>query len=291
MSVPGQSRTSTGLTFGAALRIARQSNGFYKHPLEAENPPAKRACVEKPTPNLLKPTSIVTVNVRKNEDGEYETFRVHSNYICHYSPFFQAAFNGGFEEADKQELNLEDTNPLAFGVFVTWLYTQNICRDSEDAMKNDITWYSVLIDLWILADTILVPRLQNQTLEDIDKHRAVVKRIPRRLYHQIYDGTSPGSPLRLYLIDYCINSPRETAEVDSHPTQLLVDIINEMRSQTRAQPCRSWRWQLQIEDWTKYMVDEEVGRDIEQRHELLDNLESTQNDGNASTLETTVPGE
>ncbi|CZR58478.1 uncharacterized protein PAC_08370 [Phialocephala subalpina] len=288
MSAPGPSH----IPFNRRLGISQnpRSSGFCKHPLEADDPPAKRARTEKPAPNLLKPTSIVTVNVRKNEDDEYETFPVHSNYICHYSPFFKAAFQGGFEEADKQEMNLEDTNPLAFGIFVTWLYTQQICRDSEDVMKNDITWYSILIDLWILADTVLVPRLQNKILEEIDIHRTATKRIPRLLYHQIYNGTSAESPLRLYLIDYCVNSPRETAEVDSHPPQLLVDIINETRSRVRAQPGKCRRWQLQDENWHKYLVDEEAGQDFEQRHELLDNLESTQNGVDASALEMTILG-
>lgn len=187
-------------------------------------------------------------------------------------------------------MNLEDTNPTAFGVFVTWLYTQNICRDSEGTMKNDITWYTVLIDLWILADTILAPRLQNHTLEAIDEARVAYRRIPRLLFHQIYNGTSQGSMLRRYLIDYCVNSPRETAEVDNHPPQLLVDIINEIRSQTRAQG-KTRRWQVRDEDWTKYLVDEDVGEDIEQRQELLDNLECTQNDVGPEALDTTIVAE
>lgn len=108
------------------------------------------------TPNLVGPQTIVTVNVRKHAGAKIHPFRIHKNYLCHYSPYFEAAFNGRFIEGETQVLELEDTEPRIFGIFVNWLYVQKITdEDGQLASCSDC------INLWILADKILVPSLQN----------------------------------------------------------------------------------------------------------------------------------
>jgi len=47
----------------------------------------------------------------------------------------------------------------AFGVFTNWLYTQTIMDSSGGAPKVD-----VLANLWIFAERILHPKLQNQVM-------------------------------------------------------------------------------------------------------------------------------
>jgi hypothetical protein len=64
-----------------------------------------------------------------DNDGteEYKTtFPIHKAIVCHYSPFFDATFNGNFEEGTTQEIDLRDTEPAVFSVFVEWFYSQKV---------------------------------------------------------------------------------------------------------------------------------------------------------------------
>jgi hypothetical protein len=69
---------------------------------------------------IRDPQPIVEVHVI-SPFGHTKTYRVHKNFICYYSPFFDAAFNGNFTEGDTQSMKLGDTCTEAFGIFVNWL--------------------------------------------------------------------------------------------------------------------------------------------------------------------------
>lgn len=107
---------------------------------------------------------MVAINVSLEAECEAECFYVHKNFITHYSPYFNAAFNGNFAEGQSQKLDLEDTEPHVFGTFVNWLYSQDI-ENAEGEVPDD----STLVNLWLLADKCLVPRLQNQVMRALDK--------------------------------------------------------------------------------------------------------------------------
>ena len=107
---------------------------------------------------------MVTINVSLDAECEVESFYVHKNFITHYSPYFNAAFNGSFAEGQTQKMSLEDTEPHVFGTFVNWLYSQEI-----ENVDGEVPEDSTLINLWLLADKCLVPKLQNQVIRALDK--------------------------------------------------------------------------------------------------------------------------
>lgn len=86
-------------------------------------------------------------------------FSIHKDFICHYSPFFKAAFNSNFKEGQTQEITL-DVDEIAFGVIANWFYTQKILDTS-----GKVPLQSVLARVWILADRFLIPVLQNQVMD------------------------------------------------------------------------------------------------------------------------------
>ncbi|PVH71818.1 hypothetical protein DL98DRAFT_89832 [Cadophora sp. DSE1049] len=152
-------------------------------------------------PNLVGPQEIVKVNVHacsegvKDEDEtHHQSFPIHKNHICHYSSFFDAAFNGNFAEARSQEVDLYEVKPETFGIFVNWIYTQDVV--SEDGEVPNVHG---LIHLWLLADRILVPSLQNQAIDLIERTRQQKgnDRLPSELFPIIYDNTNAESALRL----------------------------------------------------------------------------------------------
>jgi hypothetical protein len=54
--------------------------------------------------------------------GLEQTFLVHKEIIRYYSLFFDAAFNGKFQEGKTQSMILDDTDPQLFAVLVEWFY-------------------------------------------------------------------------------------------------------------------------------------------------------------------------
>jgi hypothetical protein len=67
---------------------------------------------------------MVTVETGDGEKIPHETFTIHKAFICHHSPFFRAAFEGNFLEAQTQLLKLDDVEGEIFGIFVDWVYTK-----------------------------------------------------------------------------------------------------------------------------------------------------------------------
>jgi len=83
------------------------------------------------------------------------------------------AFNSEFKEGRTQKYKLEDTNPDKFRVFVQWLYNQTLtyiyCEEdvkiySEDHGARCEKETISRIELWVLAEKLLIPQLQNKAM-------------------------------------------------------------------------------------------------------------------------------
>jgi hypothetical protein len=169
---------------------------------------------------------MVTINLKPLEQKrKRKVFVVHKNFICHYSPYFDAAFNGNFEEARSQALDLEDINPFMFEMFVSWIYTQDVCYPDGEA--------GYLILLWLLAERFLVPRLQNQTLELLHKEQGRSNKLPGAdLVRVLYENTTEASPLRKYVIWTCAAGLRrnpQCPENEDYPPEFFFDMIAYLR--------------------------------------------------------------
>ncbi|TVY87472.1 hypothetical protein LAWI1_G006420 [Lachnellula willkommii] len=205
-------------------------------------------------PSFVDATEMVKINVFESpsndnkEGGEKvnsaevtkKPFLVHKAILCHYSPFFDAAFNGGFEEDTTQELDLPDTDPIVFGILVEWAYSQRVMMSTTET-RNDLF---TLMKLWVLADRCLIPRLQNETLVYLEARRAALSGTLPRLdtFTYLYDNTAHRSPLRQYFAHLASNGmvndgsqrPELTSKVSKRlPHLMLVDIITCMIEQVR----------------------------------------------------------
>lgn len=106
---------------------------------------------------------------------------------------------------------LEETNVHAFGMFNEWLYTgkikEEICQESclpAQKLAKDRPTFSQLLDVWLLGDYLIAPKLQNYVVDLIEtKHmrRAVP---PLNEFHYFYRRTQSGSPMRKFIVDMCI---------------------------------------------------------------------------------------
>lgn len=94
---------------------------------------------------------------------EYK-FVVYKDIICHYSPFFHAAFNGNFEEGRTQTINFVDVDHEIFDLLLKWIYT----KDIKNVMDQRPSLMSCA-KLWMLGDRFLMPEMQNHAMDQIHK--------------------------------------------------------------------------------------------------------------------------
>lgn len=168
---------------------------------------------------------MATINVADETKSKKQTFIVHKDFICHYSPFFHAAFNGRFVEGQTQIMELEDVEPAAFHLFVSWLYSQRLMDEQEESPSA-----TTLIRLWLLADRFLIPRLQNEVLAAVDKLRCSQTQRPGGPYHSVYNNTLPGSPLRRYLVQvWGSGTGAKLEHLADFPPEMLFDMVNHMK--------------------------------------------------------------
>ncbi|CAG8950239.1 hypothetical protein HYFRA_00008477 [Hymenoscyphus fraxineus] len=172
-----------------------------------------------------------TVTIKVSSKAKTQTFVVHKSFICYYSPFFTAAFNGSFKEGETQHLDLEDIHPSAFAAFIHWLYTQRILWQSGDqghgATMGDI------IELWALGDRFLIPRLSNEALKILSRQDWFLypQNTSAFLWRRIYETTTKGSKLRQFMIR--IGSEvlfdrayaKDAVALEQYPHEMLADAI------------------------------------------------------------------
>jgi hypothetical protein len=86
---------------------------------------------------------------------------VHKDFACHHSSVFHAAFTtNNFLEGQTQTYVLQNTTEPVVRLLVHWMYTEQLdISESESAKPNSSEDLS-LVQLWILADKLLIPRLQ-----------------------------------------------------------------------------------------------------------------------------------
>lgn len=157
---------------------------------------------------------------------------MHQELICFYSPYFKAAFKGGFQEATTGEVVLDDVDAEVFGLFVQWLYTQDIMDpDSSttgETIKKQMPSTTHLIELWLLAEYLQVPKLQNYVLKVI-KEREKPLDLQNESFHILYERTESGSILRKFFVDLlCWSSMSgQTVLKMQHaiPSEMILDML------------------------------------------------------------------
>jgi hypothetical protein len=168
--------------------------------------------------------------------NDKKTFTIDKAFGCHYSPFFDAAFNSNFQEGETQRLDLEDVSSTTFDIFVNWLYTQNVSTHVLDSERAGSKFFC-LAALWTLADRLLIPRLQNEALVVLDQLRVALHKRLDNIFNHVYENTVEGSPLRRYVVQLSgswFQSRKELINFERYPREILFDMVNFMRTGDRA---------------------------------------------------------
>ncbi|KAE9381286.1 hypothetical protein N431DRAFT_490688 [Stipitochalara longipes BDJ] len=159
-------------------------------------------------PALKNPLQLVTLYAGSKSDSK--SVVVHKDFACHYSPVFKAAFNSGFVEGQTQEYRVDEEDEEVIRLLVHWFYTQqlDILQTPEDSQgdKSEVAGKEelCLAKLWVLADKLIIPQLQNMTLDVLAKLRLKSKAgIASKCLEFVCANTSKNSGLRRWFVHRC----------------------------------------------------------------------------------------
>lgn len=120
--------------------------------------------------------------------------------LVYHSPFFAAALEGQFKEANSLKMTLPEDRPLIFEIFVKWLYLGPLKPDNGKAEDDDIDEADDLVLAWVLGDKLGCPLFQDHVILQLIEFYAEFILGPF-IIKTVYENTVPASKLRLWLIN------------------------------------------------------------------------------------------
>jgi len=158
-------------------------------------------------------------------------FIAHKDFLTYYSEYFRACLGERFTEAENRVVELDHTEPEAFRHLMDWIYKQDIQSVAErqieaiGASVQDVA--GEYMDLWILADYLLIPELQNLVLEKLSEHKPAVL-CPDVISH-VYSNTGEGSMLRKFCVGLVEYSRPGWCTNSLLPPEMLLDLSSAER--------------------------------------------------------------
>lgn len=157
--------------------------------------------------------------------AEKRAFAMHKMLLCSSSDYFRAALDGGFKEAAEQRIELLEDNPKVFERFQLWLYTGNVFDRGEKSTALD---HSVLVDIYVFAESRCIPGLQNHLVDTIIRKSAREHFYLRPSDGDMYSNTVSSSPLRelaVYIAAHIRGLGHSSWKLNRYPKEFLVALV------------------------------------------------------------------
>jgi hypothetical protein len=134
--------------------------------------------------------------------AEEKKYVLHKLLVCKEAPYFDKAFNGSFEEASKEECSLPDEEPVAFELFVSYIYTSHF-PDDVKAVTGVVPVYGPITKFYVLADKLLMSNTaKTASLDALIKARATSGlRLDETTIKFVLAHTAEECPLRQLVFD------------------------------------------------------------------------------------------
>ena len=136
------------------------------------------------------------------------------------------------------------------------MYAQKLSANVDFTDKEETpSDFMVLAELWVLGDKLLIPRLQNAAIQELERRRAIVKYSPTRCCNYVWSNTKEGAPLRQYFLRLCAWKLEPTwfrNHSKQFSKQMLIDLV-EMIQTSVSKEHKEEQWKLDID----YLVPEE----------------------------------
>ncbi|THX80341.1 hypothetical protein D6D04_04670 [Aureobasidium pullulans] len=158
---------------------------------------------------------------------------IHEELLCYFSPYYTAAFKGGFSEANQGSTSFELTE-LQAELLIIWLYSGRI--------EDDIN-YSDVLDLYIFADTTDITALRSDIMDHLFKRGLKWRVFDEESVPDHFTTLPPSSGLVRWMVDNFAQCwARLFGSYDSYlkPRIAAFEIPGEFFDQVRAAYCRDW---------------------------------------------------
>ena len=154
---------------------------------------------------------------------------VHKEFAVYHSPVLKAAFNSDFIEGQTQTYTLKEPSEITGRLLVHWLYFQQLdIIDHDDwELNGDSDEDLALMQLWILADKLIIPRLQNEVTRKMHQLALDEKYVPRNSLPYLYENTPKDSLLRRFVVDLCacyMKPETYSEEHEEFPKEMLLEL-------------------------------------------------------------------
>jgi hypothetical protein len=147
------------------------------------------------------------ITLYATQDPQAKQIGIHKDFAIYYSPVLHKTFTGAFIESDTQEYRLEITE-FALDLLMHWIYHQGVETPDKYGAKELIT----LTEGWILGEELLMLAFQNHCLARMSEIQKENKqKLTAADYNTIWDKTSEGNRLRMYLVNYVAALPGASA--------------------------------------------------------------------------------
>lgn len=193
----------------SVLERSRENPKQVDKALDSENSGANQSTKEKKKEEL------------DGQEKQLRTFLIHKVVACR-CPYFERAFQGSFIESQTQSITV-NANPDILGFLVEWMYTQLLPSPHVPYPTP-----KQLCHLWILADMLLLPDLQNQAINSY--YEKTLLQGDANYYDRmglvgaaqttiIWKKTATNSPLRRIIVQYyAMKSGRMSID---HPKEMI----------------------------------------------------------------------
>ncbi|KAK0124406.1 hypothetical protein ONS95_009367 [Cadophora gregata] len=172
-------------------------------------------------PSLTDPLTTVTLTI--GQGSNMRTYTLFQEFASYHSPMLAAGFNGPFRESQTRHMVIDDFQwPEIFGNVQHWMYTRTLCGPNDAKLLT-----SGLCLVWILADRLIMPKLQNDVMDELFTKRGPSRPLP--LICWLYKIPIPDGKLRELWVDrWAFECNKGGAEGEAGdlvmPAQFLLDV-------------------------------------------------------------------
>lgn len=177
--------------------------------------------------------ALITLLIGKDN----KKFVVHKTFACYYSPVFDAAFNGAFDNSKTQTYDLGEVEENTVALLVAWIYSQKIVTPEAAVNETFKAFQFNLVRLWVLADQLMIPQLQDVSIALLEESRASVERIPTTMLQYAYQNTTPQCKLREWFLYACARyfpSQKYSRTPENFPTEFLLALAAYFKKESDA---------------------------------------------------------
>jgi hypothetical protein len=153
------------------------------------------------------------------------SFYAHIDLLCSSSAFFRKALKGDFKEGVDNVVPMPDDEPEIFLEFLNWLYDRKYFDGVLLVFVDMLRWCK----LWILADKLDVPALQNFAMESIFRKFESYdgRSLPASTFNHVYQNSVPHSPLREVLVQFAVRK-MDLKFYDENVSAFEVDFLEDL---------------------------------------------------------------